>query len=123
MRALAGVAVCCLALTGCEIGNRNSRPTPADSVIFHSAARESTLNPGGKSPTREWVSPYESNAYAISEGQRLYEWYNCSGCHAHGAGGMGPPLIKQVWLYGGEPENLFDTIVKGRPNGMPTWGS
>ena len=22
----------------------------------------------------------------------------------------------------GEPANLFDTIVKGRPNGMPTWG-
>jgi len=35
---------------------------------------------------------------------------------------MGPPLIKQTWIYGGEPENIFDTIVKGRPNGMPSWG-
>jgi cytochrome c oxidase cbb3-type subunit 3 len=35
---------------------------------------------------------------------------------------MGPPLIKKEWIYGVEPENLFDTIVKGRPNGMPTWG-
>jgi cytochrome c oxidase cbb3-type subunit 3 len=31
-------------------------------------------------------------------------------------------LITQQWIYGGQPENLFDTIVKGRPNGMPTWG-
>jgi len=35
---------------------------------------------------------------------------------------MGPPLIKKDWIYGGEPENLFETIVKGRPKGMPTWG-
>ena len=39
-----------------------------------------------------------------------------------GAGGIGPPLIKQQWIYGGEPANVFDTIVKGRPNGMPSWG-
>ena len=36
---------------------------------------------------------------------------------------MGPPLIKSTWIYGGEPANLFDTIVKGRPNGMPAWGN
>jgi cytochrome c oxidase cbb3-type subunit 3 len=30
--------------------------------------------------------------------------------------------LKDTWIYGGEPANLFDTIVKGRPNGMPTWG-
>ncbi|MBV9403811.1 MAG: c-type cytochrome, partial [Acidobacteriaceae bacterium] len=42
--------------------------------------------------------------------------------HSQGGGGIGPPLIKTEWIYGGEPENLFDTIVKGRPNGMPSWG-
>ena len=122
MRALAGIALCSLALTGCEIGKRNARPVPADSVVFQDAARESTLQPGGPGPVRGASSPYEANAQAISEGQRLFDWYNCSGCHAHGAGGIGPPLIKPVWIYGDQPENLFDTIVKGRPNGMPTWG-
>jgi cytochrome c oxidase cbb3-type subunit 3 len=68
------------------------------------------------------TNPYNSSAYDISEGQRLFDWYNCSGCHAHGGGGIGPPLIKPSWIYGGEPANLFDTIVKGRPNGMPSWG-
>jgi len=35
---------------------------------------------------------------------------------------MGPPLIKTQWIYGGAPANIFDTIAKGRPNGMPAWG-
>jgi len=26
------------------------------------------------------------------------------------------------WLYGHEPEQVFSTIVEGRPNGMPTFG-
>ena len=91
-------------------------------AIFGDAARESPLQPGGPQPLESVTNPYDGSAYAISEGQRLYEWYNCSGCHSHGGGGIGPPLIKKDWIYGGEPDNLFDTIVKGRPNGMPTWG-
>lgn len=67
-------------------------------------------------------NPSHGSAYDISEGQRLYSWYNCSGCHANGGGAIGPPLIKTEWIYGGEPANMFDTIVKGRPNGMPAWG-
>jgi cytochrome c oxidase cbb3-type subunit 3 len=27
------------------------------------------------------------------------------------------------WLYGSEPENIFETIVQGRPNGMPAFGN
>ena len=68
------------------------------------------------------ANPDEGNAVAISEGERLYAVYNCTGCHANGGGAIGPPLIKKTWIYGGEPDNIFDTIVKGRPNGMPAWG-
>lgn len=35
---------------------------------------------------------------------------------------MGPPLMSRTFIYGSEPDNIFDTIVKGRPNGMPSWG-
>jgi len=91
-------------------------------VVYDGAARQSDLEPGGPKPQPLVANPYYGAAYDISEGQRLYQWYNCVGCHANGGGGMGPPLIKQQWIYGGEPPNLFDTIVKGRPNGMPTWG-
>jgi len=122
MRTLAFIGCALVALTSCQREKRDVRPLPVRAAIFGSVARESTIEPGGAQPATTIRNPYEGSAYAISEGQRLYEWYNCSGCHAHGGGGMGPPLIKNEWIYGGQPENLFDTIVKGRPNGMPTWG-
>ena len=125
MRILYGVFGCCflLLLSSCQREHRDVRPSPARLAIFSDAARESPLRPGGPvQPQPQVTNPYNSTAYDISEGQRLYDWYNCSGCHSHGGGGIGPPLIKTEWIYGGEPENLFDTIVKGRPNGMPSWG-
>jgi cytochrome c oxidase cbb3-type subunit 3 len=57
----------------------------------------------------------------VSEGKRLYEWFNCVGCHAHGGGGMGPALMDDKWIYGSGPENIFSTIIEGRPNGMPSF--
>ncbi len=114
--------LCFLALTACQREQRNLRPSPARVVIFNDAAREDQIQPGGAQSMPQVNNPDEGNAYDVSEGQRLFDWYNCSGCHAHGGGGIGPPLIKTEWIYGGEPANLFDTIVKGRPNGMPAWG-
>lgn len=62
---------------------------------------------------------FESNAYALSEGKRLYEAFNCVGCHAHGGGGIGPALMDNEWIHGSEPEIIFGGIVDGWPNGMP----
>jgi cytochrome c oxidase cbb3-type subunit 3 len=64
---------------------------------------------------------YEENAYALSEGKQLYSYFNCIGCHANGGGGMGPALMDDKWIYGSNPEQIFATIVEGRPNGMPSW--
>ena len=66
-------------------------------------------------------SPYQYNAYAIAQGKQLFEWFNCSGCHAQGGGAIGPALMDSAWLYGNEPGNIFATIVEGRPNGMPSF--
>ena len=57
----------------------------------------------------------------MSEGKRLYNQFNCSGCHFQGGGGIGPPLMDAQWIYGSEPENIYETIVEGRPNGMPSF--
>jgi cytochrome c oxidase cbb3-type subunit 3 len=66
----------------------------------------------------------ESNAYDISEGKRLYTWYNCGGCHSSGGGGgMGPALLDGEWKYGASPEDIHNTIVNGRPDGMPAFGT
>jgi cytochrome c oxidase cbb3-type subunit 3 len=120
--AVVSFALICASMTACQRQNEQLRPEPTRLVVFADAARESELEPGGKQPHPQPSNPFGANAYDISEGQRLFSWYNCSGCHANGGGAIGPPLIKQDWIYGGEPANLFDTIVKGRPNGMPTWG-
>ena len=121
MRAFA--AGCCfLALIACQRERRDVRSAPARVAVFGDAGRLSELQPGGRQSQAVVMNPYQGSAYAISEGQRMFGWYNCSGCHANGGGGIGPPLIKQAFTYGEEPANLFDTIIKGRPNGMPAWG-
>ena len=121
MRLLAA-GCCLLALSACRRERRDLRPAPAVLAVFADAARQSDLQPGGLQTQPNVANPYQGNAYAISEGQRLFGWYNCTGCHANGGGAIGPPLIKNEWTYGSDPANLFDTIVKGRPNGMPSWG-
>ena len=34
---------------------------------------------------------------------------------------MGPPLMDDKWIYGYEGANIYQTIVEGRPNGMPAF--
>jgi cytochrome c oxidase cbb3-type subunit 3 len=50
----------------------------------------------------------------------------CAACHgpdAHGNPMLGAPnLTDKVWLYGGSPETIMETIRKGRNNTMPAWG-
>ena len=79
----------------------------------------STLQPG--TPTVATASPYDDNAYAIAQGKQLFEWFNCTGCHAQGGGAIGPALMDAQWVYGDQPQNIFATIVEGRPNGMPSF--
>src|SRR3954451_7903935 len=83
----------------------------------------STLFPGGGvAPAQDpHVTDYEGNPQHIAEGERLFNWYNCSGCHFHGGGGMGPPLMDNKWRYGGKMEDIVASILYGRPNGMPDW--
>jgi cytochrome c oxidase cbb3-type subunit 3 len=65
---------------------------------------------------------YYDNFEAVVTGKRLFGQYNCSGCHSNGGGGMGPALMDDEWIYGGRLEQIHQTLVEGRPNGMPAWG-
>jgi cytochrome c oxidase cbb3-type subunit 3 len=85
------------------------------------AVTQDTLQPGVPRPHVTVVSRSEGNAFDISEGKRLFDQWNCSGCHSHGGGNMGPPLMDDEWIYGSAPENIVATIVEGRPNGMPSF--
>lgn len=109
-----------LLLLSCEREERGFRVEPPSSSRIDSKTL-SDLQPGAKAPAAEVKNEYEENAYAVSEGKRLFEAYNCNGCHAQGGGGMGPPLMDARWIYGARPEQVFSTIVEGRPNGMPSF--
>jgi cytochrome c oxidase cbb3-type subunit 3 len=119
-RLLAVAATAVIVAGGCE---RESRPFEKLTVTSHQQQMPvlSEIYPGGQAPRRTNVSPFQDNAYGISEGKRLFESYNCAGCHAHGGGGMGPALMDDRWIYGSSPANIFATIVEGRPNGMPSF--
>ncbi|HEX9942413.1 MAG TPA: cytochrome c [Thermoanaerobaculia bacterium] len=113
--------VLAFSLAACEREERQFRELPPLSGRVQ-PVRLTDLQPGSPLPARVAGSPYENNSYGISEGQRLYQWYNCSGCHFQGGGGIGPPLMDDKWIYGGSPQNIYDTVVEGRPNGMPSYG-
>lgn len=80
--------------------------------------------PGGQAPLPSQANPLKGDPVALQDGRRLFNWYNCSGCHGgHAGGGMGPSLRDPVWLYGDSDAQIYDSIAAGRSNGMPAWGS
>jgi cytochrome c oxidase cbb3-type subunit III len=105
---------------GCEKMQRKLHET-APAASLPQVRPGGALHAGVQPPPPPVRNPYEGNSYAMSEGQRLFEWYNCAGCHFRGGGGIGPALMDDVWIYGKEPADIYDTIVQGRPNGMPAW--
>src|SRR5690349_6609321 len=109
------------ALCGCEREQRRLQEPGGDSLTVTTPI--SDIRAGGASVLSAPPSPYDDNAFALGEGQRLFEWFNCSGCHAHGGGALGPALMDDKWLYGSEPDQIYASIVQGRPNGMPAFGA
>jgi cytochrome c oxidase cbb3-type subunit 3 len=116
LAALAGVLA-----GGCEREKRQFE-LPASASVVVSSLRMSSITPGGPGNAPPVANAYEENAYALAEGKRLFNWYNCTGCHAEGGGAQGPPLMDNLWIYGSSPANVYASIVQGRPNGMPSWG-
>jgi cytochrome c oxidase cbb3-type subunit 3 len=114
------VVLATCAAAGCR---REARDLPtADVSVTSGGVVVSALRPAGVPPNVAGaLAANQDNAYAINEGKRLFDSYNCTGCHAHGGGAIGPALMDERWIYGAEPANVFATIVEGRPNGMPSF--
>jgi cytochrome c oxidase cbb3-type subunit 3 len=110
-----------LALTGCH---KVEAPAPDEQAAIPGVV-DSALAPGVTHPlvtTDPRAAAYYDNAEAVTTGKRLFSQYNCSGCHSNGGGGMAPALMDNQWIYGGRLEQIHQTLVEGRPNGMPAWG-
>lgn len=69
-------------------------------------------------------NPYAGDDRMVAEGKQYFLDMNCAGCHGVvGGGGIGPPLLDEEWIYGGSPQNIYQSIVQGRPNGMPSYAN
>jgi cytochrome c oxidase cbb3-type subunit 3 len=114
-----------LGLSACNREARQFDESPRHDTNAPMENRMNALVSGDPAPAyrAEKQHQYEENAYQISEGKRLYSWFNCTGCHAHGGGDIGPPLMDEKWIYGGEIDQIYMTIAEGRPNGMPSFAA
>ena len=111
-----------LTLAACEREEHHSRSKPIGETVPAGSSPQ-TIYPGGSVPPAldARAKLFDNNANAISMGQTLYQQMNCVGCHSHGGGGMGPPLMDDQWRYGGRIDQIATTIAEGRPDGMPAW--
>jgi cytochrome c oxidase cbb3-type subunit 3 len=120
--ALSFVLIFAAMLAACEREERAFRSEPVSETQEQVALV--TISPGPAPPVQSRIrkgNEFENNAYHLSQGKKLYAWFNCNGCHANGGGGSGPALIDDKWIYGSEIENIVATIREGRPNGMPSF--
>jgi cytochrome c oxidase cbb3-type subunit 3 len=117
------LAACALlGLAACERERREfSTPAPTQGPPTQTAL---SPFPGGQVDAgyrAQQQRTYGDNAFQISQGQTLYRAFNCYGCHAWGGGDIGPPLMDEKWIYGGEIDQIYLSIAQGRANGMPAF--
>jgi cytochrome c oxidase cbb3-type subunit 3 len=113
---LIGVGVLYLAYYALRSGGSARGQYDAEVAAFdakYAAARQA------EEPT---ANPVHGNAAAIAKGKETFATI-CAACHtAEGTGLVGPSLVDPYWKYGHTDAELFATVSKGRPLGMPAWG-
>ena len=118
-RLLLVAAATCIALLACDTSHGQVAGGAQPASTFYIGPQ-----PGPDRPMPVAVNPYHGDRTVLAEGRRLFNWYNCSGCHGdHAGGGMGPSLRDSSWFYGGDEASIFASISEGRRHGMPAWGS
>jgi cytochrome c oxidase cbb3-type subunit 3 len=112
-----------LAAAGCQREQRDYAHKGPPTQPSAEAVRVGELQPGvpEAQPPSLQGKRFEGNAWHVNQGQHLYKWFNCNGCHAAGGGGIGPALMDAEWRYGGSIDQIHATIAQGRPNGMPSF--
>jgi cytochrome c oxidase cbb3-type subunit 3 len=109
----------CLSFASCKREQRQFTQPPSNYKSYD--VTMSDIHPGAAGLQQPIQNPSDQRAFDTNQGKQLFVQYNCSGCHFNGGGGIGPPLMDEKWIYGDQPENIYSTIVEGRPNGMPSF--
>jgi len=107
-------------LAGCANQATTANPTRT-SMDLPRGNPVTPFQPGTEDSVRPVSNRLEENDTVIADGQRLFNYFNCSGCHAAGGGAIGPALMDDEWIYGNSSGNIFWSIVEGRPQGMPAF--
>jgi mono/diheme cytochrome c family protein len=100
------LCACVTALWGCQPEKRQLGPGPP------------VTPPTGPDDAR--IRFYETNRYQMSEGERLFRWLGCDGCHAESAPGF-LDLADTKWRRGGATVQIYQAIADGAL-GMPHYG-
>jgi cytochrome c oxidase cbb3-type subunit 3 len=114
-----GAIAAALFLAACSPASNNTN-TP-DKTASADTQPAKAPDPKHAGPFDPRVVPYLNSQQVVLDGMGLFKSHNCSGCHSNGGGGMAPALMDTKWIYGSRLEDIHDTIVQGRPNGMPSW--
>jgi cytochrome c oxidase cbb3-type subunit 3 len=121
-RSTAVLALAVLVLSACGREERQNRLDPPVAAALDAVAP--MPNGIGGRPPEVYVAlgkPYRSNAYQLTQGKQLFEWFGCQSCHGDGRGGSGPSLIDGWWQYGPDLVSIYLSIRDGRPHGMPAF--
>ncbi|MFN8613613.1 MAG: cbb3-type cytochrome c oxidase N-terminal domain-containing protein [Vulcanimicrobiota bacterium] len=69
------------------------------------------------------LSALAAKPEVLDAGKKVF-MSTCASCHGNNAEGkIGPCLTDSVWKYGDDDKTILETITKGRPGGMPAWGT
>jgi cytochrome c oxidase cbb3-type subunit III len=118
----AAALACVVAAVGCQREERAFKlPPQSTSPPSQTAMTNLVAGTTDTALRARRTRVYGENAYQLSQGQDLYSAFNCVGCHAHGGGDVGPALMDDKWIYGGEIDQIYLSIAQGRPNGMPAF--
>ena len=105
----------CLSSAACRREERRFSEAPSLNELRPDPFRASQAD-------RQNLERYAKDAWAISEGERLFGQMNCEGCHGHGGGGgIAPALMDSEWLYGSGLTDIERTILAGSARGMPSF--
>lgn len=100
-------------------GWTSAREHAADKAVQDAKVEASLSRFAGKD-----VGVLAGDANAIKLGRSIFG-NTCATCHgSSGRGAVGyPDLGDDIWHWGGEPEQVLQTILDGRNGVMPAWGT
>jgi cytochrome c oxidase cbb3-type subunit III len=110
-------------------GIRSGHPKSRNITDMPALVRTGQIAPDEARDAAEYLQslagrPYEKSA-ALRGRAIYYGKGNCYDCHANDAKGVtdygAPALTGPTWIYGGDRESLYQSIVNGRHGMCPAW--